>query len=304
MATTTKKSPSKAKTKTAKTASATKKTTVKKATASKVAAKATATKKTSPFEKAEVTLGSLRRLHLFSIGLFAVLAVAAGFMMNSATQQLTLGYLAKDELASTSGTVLASATQSIYDVEVRWLVVGVLALSMIMPLLYLTKLKGRYNEYLTRSRMLPLRWIDFAVTGALMTELVALLSGASDIATLKLIGGLVATTAILGLIAERQNNVVNRPVHSAYYTSLLTGLLPWAAIGTYAVSTVVYGTASMPWHVYALYAALLGGFLLQARNQHMEFGHGNYLIVERNYTVISALTKMAFAAILIVGLAR
>jgi hypothetical protein len=301
MATTTKKSP-KAKTKTTKAASTTKKSSVK-----KTAPKATASKastKVSSVRKVEVTLGSLRRLHLVSVGLFTLLAVAAGFMMNSATQQLTLGHLTKDELASTTSTVLAPAVQPIYDVEVRWLVVGVLALSIVMPLLYLTKLKGRYSDYLTRSRMLPLRWIDFAVTGALMTEVAALLSGVSDIPTLKLMGGLVATTAVLGLIAERQNNAADRPVHSAYYTGLFTGLLPWVAIGAYAVSTVVYGTASVPWHVYALYAALLGGFLLQARNQHMEFGHGNYLIVERNYTVISALTKLAFAVILIVGLAR
>jgi len=312
MATTTKKSTSKAKTKTAQ-AKTIKKTSLKKAapaktvsgSASKTAATVPETKKSQPTRSiGGVTIRRLRSLHVIAAGLFILLALAAGMFMKSTSYSLTLGHLAKDELASTSSTVLAPAVQAIYDVELRWVVVGILLLSLVFPILYLTKLQSRYTDYLQKTRMLPLRWIDLAITGALMTEVVALVSGVSDIPTLKLIGGLVATTALLGLIAERQNNNVATPVRSAYYVSLFTGLLPWAFVAAYAVSTVVYGTASVTWYVYALYTAVLGGYLLQARNQHMENGGGNYLVVERNYIVISMLTKVAFAAILIVGLAR
>jgi hypothetical protein len=316
MATTTKKSPSKAKTKTAKASTATKKRSVKKTTVSKAAKTTKATKsveakapakKTPPAadsSKIGVTIGTLRRMHTVAVVLFVALAGLAGFMMSSVTSQLTLGYLAKDEIASKTSTVLVPAVQSVYDIELRWAVVGILVISAIMPLLYVTRLKNRYADFMATSRMLPHRWVDMAITGALMTELIALVSGISDIATLKLIGGSVVATAVLGLIAERQNNVSQKPVHSAYYASLFTGLLPWAVIATYAVSTVVYGDASAPWHLYALYAVGLFGFLLSARNQHMQFGKGNYLIVERNYVAISMLTKAAFAVMLIVGLAR
>src|SRR5690606_30054240 len=99
-------------------------------------------------------------------------------------------------------------------------------LSLILPLLYLTKLAGRYAEYLNKTRMLPFRWIDFAVTGALVIETVALVSSVSDLPTLKLIAGLMVVTALTGLIAERQNDATKTPVRSAYLTSLLAGILP------------------------------------------------------------------------------
>ncbi|HTE21818.1 MAG TPA: hypothetical protein VK674_02145 [Candidatus Limnocylindria bacterium] len=315
MATTTKKSTTKAKTKTAKTKTTKKvsaKTAVKttRATAAKrPSATATipkaAAKKTQPGPTvAGMTIQKLRSLHVAAIGIFLLLAVAAGALMNTASHQLTLGYLAKDELASTQTTVFAPAVQAVYDIELRWAVVGIMLASMIFPVLYLTRLQKQYAEYLQQSRMWSMRWIDLAITGALMTEVVALVSGVSDLPTLKLIGGMVAATALLGLIAERQNNAAAKPVRSAYYVSLFTGVLPWLLIASYAVATVVYGTAGVTWYVYALYAAVFGGFLLQARNQHMEFGRANFLVVERNYIAISLLTKAAFAGILVIGLAR
>lgn len=224
--------------------------------------------------------------------------------MNASSYSLTLGHLAKDNLASTTHTVFAPALQSVYDVEARWLVVIVLLLSAVLPLLYLTKLKVRYAAYLNGTRMQPFRWMDIAVTGALMTEIAALLSGVSDIPTLKLIAGVVVVAAALGLIAERQNNAAAKPVRSAYLIGIFTALLPWLLIAAYATATIVYGMVRSPWYVYALYAALLAGLALQARNQRMALRGANYLIVERNYIAISLLTKAAFAIILITGLAK
>ena len=312
MATTTKKTTTKAKTKTTKSTkvkSAAKKTSANKSSAAKTAApkaavKATVTNKASTVKKPNVTLQKLRSLHMAAAGLFILLAVSAAYFMDKVSYQLTLGHLAKDELASKTNTVLAPAIQSVYDVELRWLVVGILLLSAVLPILYLTRLQNRYAAYLNQSRMLPLRWIDYAVTGGLIIQVVALMSGVSDIPTLKVLGGLVAVTAILGLISERQNNESAKPVKSAYYTGLFTGLLPWALIAAYAVATFVHGAVRSPWYVYALYATVLGGFLLMARNQRMEFRRADYLVVERNYVVINMLTKVAFAAILISGLYR
>jgi len=237
-------------------------------------------------------------------GLFVLLALVAGYFMNTTSYSLTLGHLAQDDLASRTHTVFAPAIQSVYDVEARWLVVAVLLLSAILPVLYLTRLKDRYAQYVNTTRMLPFRWIDLAVTGALMTEIAALLSGVSDVPTLKLIAGVVVVAAVLGLIAERQNNAVAKPVRSAYITGIVTAVLPWLLIAAYAVATVVYGMVRSPWYVYALYAALLAGLALQARNQRMSLRGANYLVVERNYVAISILTKAAFAIILIAGLAK
>lgn len=314
MATTTKKPPVKAKTKTTKKEitskkSSTKKTAVKKvattkATTTKAASKITISKNTKSLKDLGVTLHSLRSLNMVAAGLFILLALIAGYWMSSVSYVLTLGHLAKDDLASTTHTVFAPAIQSVFDVEARWLVVVILLLSAVLPILYLTKLKARYASYVNRTRMQPYRWIDMAITGALMTETAAILSGVSDIPTLKLISGVVIVAAVIGLISERQNNAVSKPVRSAYVTGVVIALLPWLLIATYAVATVVYGMVRSPWYVYALYVALLAGLALQARNQRMSLRGANYLVVERNYIAISILTKAAFAIILIAGLAK
>lgn len=309
-----KSSTTKAKTKTTKSKAPQKTTkTAAAKTANKSSAKAVSTpaaKSAAPASKPTkaTNLLGLRRLHMLAVGLFAILAVAAGLIMGSDSYQLTVGHLAKDGLAE--GTVLVPAVQALYDVEVRWIVVAAMVFSAVLPLLYVTKLENRYSDYLQNSRMVPFRWLDLAVTGALMVETTALLSGVQDLFVLKLVGGLVALSFLLGLIAERQNNGVQRMVSSAFSAGILSAALPWVLIVAYAISTVVYGATSSPWYVYALYAALVAGMAAIICIQATEFRRRraawqqNYLLVERNYLAVTILTKVAFAAILIAGLLR
>ncbi len=314
----TKKSTTKAKTKTtqskksAKTAAAktanVKKTVTKAAAKTAKPTKPVAIKKTklSKFGLGGANLLALRRLHMFTAAVFVILIGVAWSVMSSTSYQLIVGHLAKDELASTQSTVLAPAVRALYDVEIRFIVIGILLISAILPLLYATKLEQRYAENLRTTRMLPWRWLDFGVTMGLILETAALLSGVHDVFVLKLIGGLVLLTYVLGLIAERQNNASEKPVWSAYLASIFSGFLPWLLITAYAVSTVVFGGVRSPWYVYALYAAIFVGLKLIALNQwkqHRKTGHWqNYLLVERNYVILSLLTKATFAIILIVGI--
>jgi hypothetical protein len=268
--------------------------------------KSVSTKPSVKSTSSTLSILSLRKWHIVSAVVFVLLAVLAGAMMGSTSYQTTVGLWARDDLASTATTVFAPAVHVLYDVEVRWLVVVVMAVSAIAPVLYATKLEAAYTSYVRNTRMVPYRWLDFGVTTALMVETVALLSGVHDIFTLKLIGGLMLVTCLLGLIAERQNTNATKPVWSAYVLSLFSGALPWVLIAAFAVSTVVFGAIRSPWYVYALYASSLIGFSLIAWTQCQQFKRAgqsaDYLVVERNYAVISVLTKVAFAAILIVGI--
>jgi len=308
----TKKPTTNAKTKTSKSKS-TNKIAAAKTRAAKTTAKAPE-KTTKVVKSAKVTIPKLtgasasvmglRRLHMVAAGLFVVLAIAAGVLMGNDSYQLTVGHLAKDALAS--GEVLVPATKAVYDIEIRWMVVGLLVLSAVLPVLYVTKLEDRYNAYVRNTRMMPYRWIDLAVTGAVMMQIVALLSGVSDIFTLKALGGLVALSFVLSLIAERQNNTSDKVVWSAYVAGIFSGVLPWLFIAGYAVSSVVFGSVASPWYVYALYGVGVASFTLlmikQCKAYRRKSAAQNYLAVERNYVVISLLTKVAFAAALIVGL--
>jgi hypothetical protein len=326
MATTTKKSPN-AKTKTANAKTTNARSTTKKAAPKKArSTKAVAAKTPAKAEKAskdtksakavksalksrtprKVTLDTLRRFNLFSAGLFLILALAAGYIMGKDSLALTIGHLTKDTLASTDGqTVLASAARVVYDIEIRWLVVSTLVLSAILPLLSATKLESRYSKFIRDSRMEPYRWVDLGVTSGLIVATTALLSGVSDLLVLKLVVDFMVISAVLALIAERQNNNVEKTVWSGYLMSLFSGVVPWFLIGTYAVGSVVYGAVSSPWYVYALYGVVAVGFALLAVNQwkqyHRTGAWANYLTVERNYLAINLLVKVAFAVVLIVG---
>lgn len=247
-------------------------------------------------------------LQKVSAGVFMLLAVAAVVLMNQSYYQITIGHLAKDTLASQGGgTVLAPAVRSLFDVQIRYIVAVILGISALVEVLAVTRWRAAY-EKAVKNNVIPGRWIKLAVVGALTVEAVALLNGINDILTLKLIGGLVAATALLGWISERQNKGAKKPIWLAFGLSIFTGLLPWLIIAASAVGTVVYGMERSGWHVYALSAAVLGSFALVTFNQWRQYNRKgqwkDYWFIERNYVVIELVTKTAFAAILIFALKR
>lgn len=295
-----KKSP-KAKTKTAATrATKTTKTTTKRATA-KVTKKTVAAKVVKKPTMTTDTL--LTRLHILSAFVAVALAGVAAWMMNATKFELTIGGLAKNELAAQGATTLVPAVSHVYDVEIRWLVVITLALGAILPLLTLTVYKARFTAAI-RDRVNLLRWIDVAVISALMVEIIALLSGVNDILTLKLLAGLMAVTSLLGWVSEKRNKQAGRPAWSEFVVSLVTGMLPWILIAGYAVNTWVQGRTHNEWYVYALYAAVMAGFIGYSYTLYRAISRRdtNVATIERNYLIVSILLKTAFGAILIAGL--
>lgn len=281
------------------------KTSTAKSRSTKAVSRASVPARSSTTVKSSVNLLKIRRLLIIASSLYALLAIVAGVIMKGASYELTVGYLTKDELASKASTVLAPAIHVLYDVEIRWIVVALLVLSLVAPILYLTSLEKRYGAAL-KGRVLSWRWIDLAVTGAIVTETVALLNGIQDIMVLKLLAGLVVIGCILAWISEKQNENASAPVWNTYITSLISWSLPWLLIIVYMIGTMFYGMARSPWYVYAASLAALGGFGLLAwnqYNQHRRFKNWkDYLVVERNFLVINMLAKVVFVAILVIGL--
>ncbi len=296
----TRKSTTRGKTKTTKT-----KTVSKSRNTAARSTKSTASTKPVKVQAATVSTMGIRRVLIFASIIYAGLAAAAGFLMNNATYQLTLDYLTKDELLSRANTVLVPASRVVYDLEIKWVVVALMVLSLVLPILYLTRMERRYNQAL-KGRVIPWRWIDIGITSALMVETIALLSGIQSLMALKLIAGLMAVAAILGWVSERQNeNAAGQPVWSGYVAGLVSCVLAWLVILGTAVSTYLFGMVRSPWFVYALYAVGIIGLGLMALNllnQHRRKGNlRSYPVVERKYLLLNAATKAAFALVLIAG---
>lgn len=303
----------------AKTKTSNKSKTVTKSKSIKATSKSTATKvvkkpvtkstKSESVKKEEkktayAKMSPLQRIYAGSIAVYLVLATAAFFVMNNLSFQLSVGYWGKDELKSVNGTQFAPATQGIVDVESKWLVMAMAILSIIVPVLYLTRLKAS-NENQLKNRIMTTRWIDMAIIGALMVETVAILSGVLDLGTLKLIGGLMVITMAAGWFAEKRTAKENTPAIREYYLGMLSGILPWIVIFSYAIFTYVFGSLRSPWYVYVLYVVMLVGAGLMSKLQlaslKKEKKYSDYNEVEKSYAVNSLALRTAFAVILIIG---
>lgn len=261
----------------------------------------TSTAKVSTKARSSKSNGLLSRLQLVSALVFIILAILVGWLVKDTSYQLTASYLTKDELARQPDAFLP-AIRNIYDLNLRWTLVVILAGSAVVPLLTLTKLKNSYTQAV-KAKVQALRWVDAAVTWALFVEFVALLSGVHAVMTLKLLAVLAAITMLLGWLSERQNKSGDR---LPFILSLFTSLAVLAALFMALVSTYVWGVTNLPWFTYTASGAVAVGLALWQLN-HYNYLRGfrswkNYEVVERNYLLINLATKSVVALALIAGL--
>ena len=330
MATTTTKS--KAKTKTAKkpsvksaSAKTTKVSTKAKTAAKKAPVKARATKATAaakakkpttsktiakPAARAEAkkpavtkTAATWHSGFVFAAVVMVVQAVVAALYMKLDSAQVFLGHLTKNELASTNGTVLAPAAHPLYEVEFRWLLVVLLGVSAIFAVLRGTRYFKRELAGI-QAQVQPLRWLDFAITGAIMFEIVALLNGLQDAVALKLGMISIAASAYFAWRYERENAVTGKPAKATRVASYLTAGLPVLALLVTMYGTYMYGIVRSPWYAYAAAAVFVLGLVATPRslNKLRTIGKHDYVTFDKTLNVQNLLVKIAFAVILIVGL--
>lgn len=298
MATTTQ-SRTRSKTKTAKKSAkpvATKDVTPKKVSAAKVSS--------ARRLGGEMTHHTLKQLHLVSGALFIVLAVLAGVLMQSHYYEMTLGFMTSDALLSSDGTVFAPAIRVIYNLDLKWMIAGIMVVSALFSLVRATRrhhleVKGCNNK------SLPSRWLDYGVTFGLLTAASFVLAGMQDVVALRLTAALFGTSAIFSWLAER--GVAEKGHYQgAHLAALLAGFLPWLGVIVYTIATPIFGSVRAPWYVYAATAAVfIGVFLFEINKGRQITGQAkNYLNVERNYVVIDFVTKVSWAVVLIAGLQK
>lgn len=249
-----------------------------------------------------VTGSQLRKFNLISAVLLAVLATLAGAFMKLDSYAVTVGHSTKDVLRSAETTAFVPAQSVLFDLRVVWAVAGILAIAAVVAVLRATKLRA-YERRSLDAGVMPWRWVDLGLSGALMLEVVALLSGMQELQSLKMLGILVGVAAVLAWFAERAN-AARVSSKAQFVAAALVGLVPFLIVAGYLFWTEVFGLVRLPWYVYAAYAALLVGYGLIARNtvRLLKGKVDNYLTAERTYARLGLLTKVAFAVILIAGL--
>jgi hypothetical protein len=304
----------KAKTKTTKkpsVKSASAKTTKAKKT-TKTAVKSRAAKTTKSVAKAPVkaavnssavTTSGFNRPFVLIGAVFAILAGLAGFFMKGDSAQVFLGHLTKNELASTAGTVFAAAAHPLYEIEFRWLLVVLLGVAAVFAIARGTRWQAAEVAG-AKTGVQPTRWIDFAVTGALMFEIVALLNGLQDAIALKFGILSVALVAYFAWMYERENAATGKPARASLLGAQLASLVTVLMLGATLYGTFMYGMIRSPWYAYAALAIFVVWLAVVTRNlkQTPKVSKQGYLAIDKSYNLYGTLAKVAFAAVLIVGL--
>lgn len=271
-----------------------------------------AKKKTTPVKKTNVTakktvnttvVGS-RVFNKVNIAMQLALGVAVLLAMKAAFYPLALSYMAKDALLSSSNTVFVPAERTVMDIDMRWILGGLLAVSAIYSLMHLTRWRASYEKALD-GRIYLWRWVYLAATGTLLVKLASMVSGINDLATIKMSAALMVFAMAFAWLSERQNEKAVKPIGSAFVLSALSGLMALYGIISSLIGTTIFGMVRLPWYAYVIDAAVLIGFLLLMWNLRSSIRKTSplhtYAGVERNYLVISMITIFVVVVTMIVA---
>lgn len=248
----------------------------------------------------KLTLEGLRKFNLIMAGLHAVQALAVWLLSdpNRGVWGVTANYLTLGGGSTEEKPALESAAQTVFDVNLAYLIVVFFLLSAVAHLFAATVYRKRYEANL-KLGINKVRWIEYAFSASTMMVAIALLSGIYDLGSLVMIFGLTAIMNLMGLAMEIYNQGREKVSWLAYNVGSLAGILPWGVIGIYFWAGNAYGSGEIPTFVYYIYGSIFLFFNCFADNmilQYKKIGRWrDYLYGERVYIILSLLAKSALA---------
>jgi hypothetical protein len=208
---------------------------------------------------------------------------------------LTLDPIAS-ELAGTP--VLGYATQHLFDINVAYLVASFFFMSAIAHGVAATVYRKRY-EFDLKKGINKARWIEYAFSASTMLVAIALLTGVSDLGSLKMIFIFGLIMSAMGLVMELWNQGRNKVQWLPYAIGCIAGIVPWGVFALYMWSAGVYGTEGIPAFVYWIYVSMFmffAGFAVNMYLQYKKIGKwSDYLYGERVYMLLSLVAKTVLA---------
>lgn len=248
----------------------------------------------------KITLKGLRKFNLIMAGLHAVQALAVWPLSDPSRGAwgVTTNYITLGTGSTQEKPVLETSTQTLFDLNLAYLIVAFFLLSAAAHLVVATVYKKRYEASL-KFGINKVRWIEYALSASTMMVAIALLSGVYDLSSLVMVFGLTAIMNLMGLVMELYNQGREKVSWLAYNVGALAGILPWVVIGIYFWSSNAYGTGEIPTFVYYIYGSIFLFFNCFAANmvlQYKKIGKWrDYLYGERAYIILSLLAKSALA---------
>lgn len=237
---------------------------------------------------------------------FAVQGVAILLFSAVRTYPVTLNYLGLDTLQTNAQgkTVLATGSQSIFDVNLAIVVAVFLFVAAIFHGLLASRWQEKYERDI-KNRVNVVRWVEYAISASVMLVTVALVAGVQDLAVLLVVFGTTALFSVLALLAERYSSRAGKANWALFWLSCSAAVLAWIVIKLYILGGAIYG--SVPGYVYWVDVVAFLLFALVPVNLYLQLrkvgNWQNYPYVERMYVLASLAAKtvvawLIFAAIL------
>lgn len=302
-----KKSTTKAKTKTAAAAKKTTAKTAKKKTSTKVvkksvkkpAAQQTKAAKSNVKTKNKTPVAPMKKIHVFGALLTAVLAGLVIGYGNDLNVGFTTSYLVENTL--TQDGSLLPAIRELFQVNLSYIIAGLLIAAAVWRGLLATKLSETYENQVTK-KFTSSNWLELSIFGSLSVAIVSAAVGVRDIMTLILIGGLVAAVAMLGYLTDRYNLIGK---DTWFKKSIITKslLLPWLAIGVSVWHSDLYGFVRFGAGTYSLLLASFVVYLsiaaihrrqITGNGRFKSFLYGEQIIAWLHLLLLSLVAAIAF----------
>ena len=248
----------------------------------------------------KITTESLNSWNKRMALLHAVQGITVLILSKAVAWPITTSYLTLDTLATKGAgkPVLASASRTLFNVNLGYFVAAFFFMSAIAHAIIATKYRKTYEADLKKG-VNKARWIEYGVSASTMMVAIALLSGINDLSSLIM--------NLMGLVMETHNQGAKKVNWLTYWIGCLAGIVPWIVFGIYVAGATVNGSG-IPTFVYFIYGSMFILFNSFAINMYLQYTKkgkwANYLYGERAYMILSLVAKTALAWQVFVGTLR
>lgn len=250
----------------------------------------------------------LRKWNLWLSGVFAAQGVLILLLSTTRLFPVQTSYTALDPIASeiVGHPVFGFATRHLFDIQLAYVVGAMFFLAALAHLVVATIYRNSYEAGL-KSGINKARWVEYALTSALMFIAIGLMAGITDLSILVLVFALAVAMNLSRLAIEMYGQRTKLGC-APYVVSYLVDIVIWVVIGIALWSTEVFGAVNIAPYVY--WAAgtaflLFAGFAANLYLQHRRTGKWKeYIYGEHIYMALSLAVKTALAWQIFAGVLR
>jgi hypothetical protein len=184
----------------------------------------------------------------------------------------------------------------LFEIRTGWAIAAFLFISALAHFIIAGPAFGGYIRRLREGRN-DARWIEYSFSSTIMIVVIAQLTGISDIVALLAIAGCNASMILFGLLQERYEQPGGSLL--AFWLGCIAGIIPWIAVGLYALAPGATNDIDVPTFVIAIIVSLFLFFNVFAVNMWLQYRQigpwRRYVFGERAYIVLSLVAKSLLA---------